>query len=379
MKKLLAALAVAALIAGAFFALSLSKKKEAWRPGIPLAQEHMKVCVIHISNVEKMTSGYAHAHEIGIREAQKKIGLSDKQIIRKANVSDIDFLANEHVMRECIAEGAKIIIATSWNHMPVCAKLAGEYPGVVFAHASGMQHNETNFTNYFGRIYQPRYLSGIAAGLRSATNKIGYVAAMGKDNSEVTGGINAFALGVESVNREAKVYVKVLHRWFDPAGEEEAARSLINKGCDVIAQHSDSPRPQLAAQEGGKWGIGYNSDMQGDAPRAVIASVVWNWGVYYTRLIRSVIEGSFTTKPYLGDLADGMVALTPPEASLLPPGALEAIAAARKRLESGEFDVFEGTMETNEGRTVGEQGRRLSDVEILRGMDWYCRNVVEVH
>ena len=94
--------------------------------------------------------------------------------------------------------------------------------------------NGTNFNNYFGRIYQSRYLSGVAAGLKTESNMIGYVGAMGQENGEVTSGIDAFAMGVESVNPDAKVYVKITNSWYDPEGESQAAKALIDMGCDVI-------------------------------------------------------------------------------------------------------------------------------------------------
>jgi basic membrane protein A len=348
-----------------------------WSPGLPLNRELVKIGVIHVSDPVSETSGYAFAHEIGIRDMQKEVGLRDEQIIRRINVSDTDQPASEHAIRECIADGANIIIATSWWHMDVCEKLAGEYPNVIFANATGVRRNETNFTNYFGRIYQARYLSGIVAGLRTRTNKIGYVAAMCKDNSEVTGGLNAFAIGVESVNPDAIILVRLLHRWLDPTGEAMAARALITEGCDVIGQHCNTPSPQIEAQASGVWGVGYNSDMAVDAPNATIVSVVWNWGVYYTHLVRSVIDGTFTTAPYFGGVLDGMADITRLNESLLPPGVAESVVFARERIKNGEFGVFDGVMETNDGRTLGREGETLSDGEITGGIDWYYRNVVE--
>ena len=366
------------VVLAAFFLLRHGEDKTAWKPGMPLAKERVKIGVIHIADVTKATSGYSYAHEVGIRAMQHVLGLNDDQIVRKQNVQDTDLAAIEHSMRQCIVQGANIILATSWGYMGTCEKLAGEYPGVIFAHASGNKRNLTNFTNYFGRMYQARYLSGIIAGLRTATDHIGYVAAMGKDNSEVTGGINAFSLGVESVNPKARVHVKVTHRWFDPRGEIEAANALIAKGCDVITQHCDTLGPQLAAQKAGAWSIGYNSAVKDIAPQAVITSAVWNWDVYYTRLVQSVINGAFTTEPYFGGLRERMVDLTPFNERLLPAGAAEAVSAARRSIENGEFGVFEGAMEANNGRIIGAAGQRLSDAEIVNGMNWYYRNVIEV-
>jgi basic membrane protein A len=342
---------------------------------MPLDKDSVKIGIIHVSDA---TDGYSYAHDAGIQQMQAAIGLGDEQIIRKLNVSDTDELMTEHVIRECIAEGANVIIATSWGYMNICEKLAAEYPGVVFAHASGYKSNESNFTNYFGRIYQARYLSGIAAGLLTKSGKLGYVAAMDKTNSEVAGGLNAFALGVESVNPEARIYVRVTNSWFDPVGEQHAALRLLAEGCDVIAQHCDTSVPQSEAEKVGAWGIGYNSDMRADAPNAVLTSVIWNWDVYYTYLIGGIIDGSFTTAPYFGGLAEGIVDITPLSDALSTPEIAKAVAEAREHLLNGEANVFDGVMETNDGQKIGLAGDTLSDDEITGGINWYYRNIIEL-
>ncbi|GHU14797.1 hypothetical protein FACS1894161_5490 [Spirochaetia bacterium] len=281
------------------------------------------------------------------------------------------------MVRDCIRSGAKIIIATSWGFMELCEELAVEFPGVIFANATGIKYNQTNFTNYYARYYHARYLSGIVAGLTTQTGKIGYVAAMGKDNTEVTCGINAFALGVEKVNPGARIYVRLTYNWFDPMGETVAARALIAADCDVIAQHTNTSAPQMAAQEAGVWGVGNNADMSVDAPEAVLTSVIFRWEVYYTRLVSSVIDGTFTTAPYMGTLADGMVDITHLAADLAGPYSTWYVMVERGRITSGAFNVFDGVMETNDGGFVGKEGETLSDEEIFGNMHWYYRNVVE--
>jgi basic membrane protein A len=313
-----------------------------------------------------------------MREMQSSLGLSNSQILNKTNIPDADQSVIESSMRECIAKGANIIIATSWGFMDACEKLSAEYPRVVFAHATGYKYNDVNFTNYFGRMYQARYLGGIVAGLRTQSDKIGFVAAMGRENSEVTGGINAFAMGVESVRPEARIYVKVTHNWFDPAGEALAARDLISYGCDVIAQHCNNSNPQVEAQAAGVWSIGFNSDMSGDAPDAVITSVIWRWGAYYKYLVKSVIDGTFTTAPYFGGIDDGIVDVTPINEAIAAPGTAEIVESARDRIIRGELRVFDGEMETNDGWRIGAPGSVLPDSEIISGMNWYYRNVMEL-
>jgi basic membrane protein A len=347
-----------------------------WQPGEPLKKEYIKVGVIHPNEINE-TSLYDWAHYIGTLEMQRKLGLKDEQIIRRVNVFEEDPAETEAVIRECINEGANIIIAPSYGYMETCAKLAEEYPRVVFAHAMGYKYNDTNFTNYSPRFYQARYLSGIVAGLKTKSNKIGFVAAMAKDNSEVTRNINAFALGVESVNPGARIHVKVTYSWFDPMGEEEAARALIAQGCDVIAQHCNTAYPQRAAQTAGVWGIGFNCDMSVYAPASVLTSVVLHWGVYYSALVQSVIDGAFTTAPYFGGIADGVVDIAPLSAELTTAEMAVMVEDARRRMIAGTFNVFDGELETNEGGIIGTKGQTLADPEIISNIHWYYRNVVE--
>ena len=350
-----------------------------WMPGMPLAKERVIIGVLHISDPFVESSGYAFAHQSGINQMQRQLGLEDNQILYMTHVDYSNPMGAESAIRDLIARGANIIIATSWGYMDSCEKLAEEHPSVIFAHASGYRNNDSNFTNYFGRVYQARYLSGIIAGAKTQTNRIGYVAAWGTSNSEVTGGINAFAMGVERVNPQAEVYVKVTNSWFDPMGETSAARDLINLGCDIIAQHVDTVNPQIEAERAGVWGIGYNTDMSIDAPNAVLTSVYWDWGAYYIFLVQSVINGTFITMPWYGSLADGIVGLTPlSRIAQIEPEYLRILEEDRRRIESGIFAVFEGLMETNDGRHIGREGTRLSDWEVQFGIDWYYRTINEL-
>jgi basic membrane protein A len=357
-------------------ALAGCAKPALWRPGQPLPKDKIKIGVIFPNGVNRASS-YDYQHFLGILDMQKRLKVPENQIIRKMNVFEGRPREVESAMRECIAEGANIIFALSWGYGETCEKLAAEFPGVIFSHATGSRYNAVNFTNYAGRMYQARYLSGIVAGLRTQSGKIGYVAAMGKDNSEVTGGINAFALGVERVNPTARVHVKVTYSWFDPMGETDASRALTAAGCDVIAMHCNTAHPVIAAEKAGAWGIGYNDDMFPDAPKAVMTSVVFEWGEYYTGLVSDVIDGSFTTAPYFGGLAEGIVGLTPLNEALVPPGTAETVEAEKKRIIEGGFNVFDGVLETNDGQTIGREGATLSGSEITSGINWYYRTVIE--
>lgn len=340
--------------------------------GIP--KEDIKVGVVHLTDPAE-GSGYTYTHDLGIQGMQDNLGLSDNQIVRKNNVSDTDAVATRTAIQECIDEGCNIIFTTSWGYMETTAEMADEYPDIYFAHGTGYMSNGKNFTNYFGRIYQARYLSGIAAGNKTKTNKIGYVAAMDITNSEVTGGIDAFAMGVHTVNPDAQVIVKVTNSWFDMEKEEQYAKDLVAIGCDVLAQHCDTDFPQKVASENSIWGVGYNSDMSLNNPDATLCSVIWNWSAYYTSMVESIIEGTYDGANYYGGMKEGLVDITGLTADLNDEDTISVINEARAKIMSGEFNVFDGIIETNTGETVGKDGSTLDDATITGGINWYFKNV----
>ena len=341
-----------------------------------VSKDSIKVGVFHLSDPAE-GSGYTYTHDIGIMGMQQNLGLSDSQIIRKINVNDSDKEATRKAIKECIDEGCNIIFSTSWGYMETTAQMAEEYLDVYFSHGTGYMSNGKNFNNYFGRIYQPRYLSGIVAGMNTKTNKIGYVAAMGSENSEVTGGIDAFALGVYSVNPSAQIYVKVTNSWYDPEAEKAAASTLLNMNCDVIAQHCDTTYPQLLAQQKNVYSIGYNSDMSKDAPDACLCSVIWNWSAYYTAAVQSVIDGTWDGSNYYGGMNENIVGITQ-LADFCKSGTQQKVDEAKKDIISGKLGIFDGVIETNTGTTVGESGKTLKDSDITGNINWYFKTVTLV-
>ena len=341
-----------------------------------VSKDSIKVGVIHLSDPAE-GSGYTYTHDIGIMGMQQNLGLSDSQIIRKINVNDSDKEATRKAIKECIDEGWNIIFSTSWGYMETTAQMAEEYPDVYFSHGTGYMSNGKNFNNYFGRIYQPRYLSGIVAGMNTKTNKIGYVAAMGSENSEVTGGIDAFALGVYSVNPSAQIYVKVTNSWYDPEAEKAAASTLLDMNCDVITQHCDTTYPQLLAQQKNVYSIGYNSDMSKDAPNACLCSVIWNWSAYYTAAVQSVIDGTWDGSNYYGGMNENLVGITQ-LAYFCKSGTQQKVDEAKKDIISGKLGIFDGVIETNTGTTVGENGKTLKDSDITGNINWYFKTVTVV-
>lgn len=340
-----------------------------------IAREDIKVGVLYITDPGE-GSGYSYTHDLGIIGMQNNLGLTDAQIVRDI-VSDGDDEGTRASIEKLVADGCNVIFTTSWGYMQATADMAEKYPDVYFSHGTGYLSNGKNFNNYFGRIYQPRYLSGIVAGMNTTSNKIGYVAAQDTSNSEVTGGIDAFALGVAAVNPDAKVYVVVTNSWYAPDKEEAASRKLLDMGCDVMAQHCDTPYPQTLAQEYGVYGIGYNSDMSKETPDSCLCSVIWNWSAYYTAAVNSVINGTWDGSNYYGGMAEGVVSMTD-TAAFAAEGTAERVAEATADILSGKLNVFDGELKTNTGETVGVAGGTLDDATITGGINWYCENVILV-
>ena len=323
--------------------------------------------------VHDINSGYDAAHIEGLTAACEELGIdANSQVIFRYNIAEDENCYDAAV--DLAEEGCNIIFGTSYGYMDTMEQLAAEYPEVIFSHCSGYKNNGKNLNNYFGRIYEARYLTGIAAGLKTKSNKIGYVAAQGSSNPEVTGGIDAFALGVKSVNKDAKVYVKVTNTWFDLNKEKSAAIALLDLGCDVIAQHQDTAQPQIAAEERGVWGCGYNSDMTAEAPKAHLTATVWNWGVYYTQAVKQVIDGTWTPTNYFDGMKEGLVDISPLSANCAD-GTKEAIEKARASIVDGTLKVFAGPLKDNTGKEQVKSGDYLKDDYIAGKLNWYVDNV----
>ena len=327
----------------------------------PVALEDLKVGMVLIGSKD---DGFSGAHYNGLEGTKNELGLKDEQVLYKFNVPET--AECEAALRELVDAGCQIIFGNSWGFMNYMEEVASEFPEVIFSHCSGYKNNGVNFNNYFGRIYQARYLAGIAAGLKTQTNKIGYVAAWA-DNAEVNGGINAFALGIQSVNPDAVVYVKYISSWFDPTLEKQTAVALLSLDCDVIGQHVDTSMPQVAAQEAGKFGCGYNTDMTPDAPDAHLTAPIWHWSSVYTAQVKDVLAGTWLPINYFLGLKENMVDISPLSKNVAP-GTEEAIEAAREKMLSGEWDVFTGPIFSNTGELVVKDGESLSDSDITGGL-----------
>ncbi len=335
------------------------------------AKSDFKVGAVYITS-QNDTAGYTFQHHNGITTAMKALGLDPADLIVVDNVPDNDDTAVATAIDTVVNQGADIVFGISFGYINSMNDKAADYPDVIFSHGTGYMANDTNFNNYFGRIYQARYLAGIAAGMKSVelgNNSIGYVAAYNRQYAETCSGINAFALGAQSANPDAVVHVNVIDTWGDEAKEKQAAQALIDAyNCCVISQHCDSAQPQLVAAQNNVFGCGYNSDMTDQAPTAHLTSAIWHWNVYYETAIKAAMDcngdaskfvENMGGNAYYAGLAEGFVDASPLNEAVAAPNTKAVMDAVRELIVSGEWDVFSGVKLSY---NISEDGK----VEIVR-------------
>ena len=281
-----------------------------------------------------------------------RLGAADAAGVETAFVENIPEGGAEfdNAVQNFIDEGYNVIFTTSFGYMDATETFAAANPDVRFEHISGFKMNDTNFGNSFGRMYQPRYIAGMAAGAATESNRIGYVAAF--PIPEVIRGINAFALGVAETNPDAVVEVAWTSTWFDPGVEGNAAQALIDAGADVLTMHQDSTATGQAITDAGGTFIGYHSDMS-EQVGAYLTAPVWDWTNRYAEVIEEAKAGEFTPTAWWGGMADGVVDIAIPDSS---PVAAE-MEAAKQSILDGDFDVFDqGTIADQSGTVIIDNG-----------------------
>ncbi|MGB4139585.1 MAG: BMP family ABC transporter substrate-binding protein [Saccharofermentanales bacterium] len=302
-----------------------------------ISLSNIKIGFVHVTDPNDM--GYTYNHDLGTLKMKQALRLRDDQILNKFNTREDE--SCESALRELAEQGCHIIFATSFGFEDYMIKVAKDYPDIQFCHATGYKAKDSglkNVHNYGGKIYQAHYLTGIAAGLKTKTNKLGYVGT--HPFSEVISGFKAFYLGAKSVNPDVTLIVQYTNSWNDPELEAQLAQALIDEGCDVIGQSCDSTAPAAAAEARGVFHVGYNSDMREAAPNASLTSAVWDWSRYLVFAVNKLIAGEEIPVDWSGGLAEGACDVSPLNEAIIAPGTAEKIKEARDKIVSGDWDVF---------------------------------------
>jgi basic membrane protein A and related proteins len=262
--------------------------------GMPVrAQDPLKVGFIYVGPIGD--GGWTFQHDQGRLEVEAAFGDAVETIYQETVPEGADA---ERAITQMVLSGCGLVFTTSFGYMDATVNVAGQFPDVKFEHATGYKQ-AANLATYDARFYEGRAVIGTMAGRLTKTNKIGYIASF--PIPEVIQGINSSFLHARKVNPAVEMVVIWAYTWFDPAKEADAAKAMIEQGCDVIMQHTDSTAPQAAAQEAIAAGntvytFGQASDMAAFAPLPRVASIIDNWGPYYVKRHRRHMD----QRPHLG-------------------------------------------------------------------------------
>jgi len=335
--------------------------------GTMAAEAKVKACFIYVGPIGDF--GWSYQHHQGALEAQKALGGEEQ--VELAYLESVPEGADaERAIERFARSGCNIIFTTSFGYMDATNAVAKKFPDVKFEHATGFKRETPNVSTYNSRFHEGRYVQGIIAAKMSKAGVAGYIASF--PIPEVVMGINSFLLGAQSVNPDFKVKVVWANTWFDPGKEADAAKALIDQGVDIITQHTDSTAPMQVAHERNIKAFGQASDMIKFGPETQLTSIVDNWGPYYTKRIKAVIDGNWEQIDIWGGMHDGHVVMAP--YANMPDDVKKAAEEAQAAITSGALDPFTGPIAKQDGTEWLKAGER-AEPGVLLGLNFYVKGV----
>jgi basic membrane protein A len=331
----------------------------------PRAAEPLKIGFMYVGPIGDF--GWTHAHEVARQKLQSEMG----DAVKTSYVENVPEGPDaERVLRQLAQAGNQLVFATSFGFMNATVKAAKEFPKVKFEHATGYKRGP-NLATYNARFYHGRAVCGTIAGMMSKSGVGGYLASF--PIPEVVMGINTFTLAAQKVNPNFKVRVLWLSTWYDPAKEADGAKALLDQGCDIISQHTDSPAALQACQARGAFGFGQASDMSSVAPKAQLTAIMDNWAPYYILRAKEAMAGTWKTGDTWWGLKEGVTQMAP-YGAMVPENVRQAADATKNAIIAGTLNPITGPVKDNKGVERLKPGVGITDEELLK-MDWYVEGV----
>lgn len=329
------------------------------------ADEPLKAGFVYVGPVSDY--GWSYEHDRARQELEKHFNgaVTTTYVEKVPEGADA-----ERVIRQMAQGGTDVIFTTSFGFMNPTAKVAKRFPDVVFEHATGYKR-DSNLSTYVLRTYEGRWVSGIAAGMMTKSNTIGYIASF--PIPEVIRDINAVYMAARSVNPDVQIKIMWVSTWYDPVKESEAANVLIDQGADILIQHTDSPAPLMVAEKRGVKGIGQASDMSAFAPNAHMFSIRDDWAPHYIKVIEDVQSGRWQSQDFWGGFGAEMLSIASMNDNL-PKEVQQAVWKSYNEIKSGAFKPFTGPITSNRGELVVAAGHSLTDQE-LATVNWYVEGI----
>ncbi len=246
-------------------------------------KKHLKVAFVYAGDVQ--SSSWTYSQEMGRNHVDNVL----KDSIETSFVDNVPESLEAYTQLKALAEeGNDVVFVTSPAFINATLKAALEFPETKFLNCSET-HSFKHVNTYFGRIYEPRFLAGVVAGAVTRSNILGYVGT--HPIPGVINGINSFALGARMVNPDARVRVQWLNSWDNMDSAEAASSALIADGADIISHH-DTLSNRSVSKEFGVYAALRDRDGLCCTSYEHIAAPVWNWGIFYEKMLRNILVSS---------------------------------------------------------------------------------------
>jgi simple sugar transport system substrate-binding protein len=329
------------------------------------ATQKLKIGFVYSGPVADV--GWTYQHDLGRKMVEKEFGNRVETVFVEKVPESAEA---DRVIRQLIDDGCTMIFTTSFGFMEPTVRVAADFPKIAFEHCSGYKM-APNVGIYQTRFYEGAYLLGLLGGRMSKTQTLGYVAPF--PIPEVIRNLDAFVLGARSVNPKVTAKVVWINSWYDPGRERDAAQALISQGADVMYQNTDSPAVVQLAESKGVYAFGQDSDMTRFGPRAHLSGNTLNWGVYYVKKVRDMLDGQWKAEDTKWGMKEGIVQVVAPNAQV-PKDVAAQFDKAKADILAGRLHPFAGPIKDQGGAVRVAAGKTLGEDE-LWSMKWYAEGV----
>lgn len=334
----------------------------AW--GAARAADPLRIGFIYVGPAND--GGWNQRHEQARQAVQSHFG---GQIVTTPVENVPEGPACGEVIEQLIDRGYRMIFATSFGYMNSCLAAARRHPQVMFEHCAGTRR-AVNLATYNLRYYEGRYVQGVITGLMLRGDTAGFVAPL--DVPSVISEMNGYVLGLRAVKPNARVKFVLTNSWYDPGLEHDAAKALIDQGCTVITQDTDSGAPMQVAESRGVYSFGEATDMIGFAPHRQLTADVDNWAAYYIPRVQALLRGQWHSSDTDGGLGSGMLQMAP--FRNMPATVAARASQTVAGIANGTIQVFAGPIRDQHGTMQIAPGTSASDAQI-NSMRWLAEGI----
>jgi basic membrane protein A len=315
----------------------------------------------------KTDNGWTYVHDQGRLALEKALPNVKTTYVEMLPYSE----EASRTLEQFIKDGAKFIIVAA-EYGEYVYKVAEDYPDIPFLEANGHAQSD-NVSSYYFEHTMVDYLLGMAAGLLTKSNKIGFVTSFPVPINYAEA--NAFQLGAQSVNPNVTTHVVLINAWFDPQAHRQAAEALMDDGVDFVFSNLDDPSAVQAGGERGVWVASAWTDRRSYAPNQYVSGLMVDWGPFYISEVESVMAGTWKGNrsvilPLGGGLDIG------PWGDNVPQGVRDSVEAVRQKMLNEGFNPFVGPLKDGKGVVRVPKGQVLTAEDRRTKWDWPLEGVI---